>query len=486
MLNNHIFLFIFFLSFLSRLIFIIFFPETGGDSEIFITVAKNILRGCGVSLSDPASNECIPHFGGNHGPGYDIFMASVWFLFDQSNNAVRIIQALIYSFFAVYLLSSLQRYIKKKTYLIIIGITLSLSPMLIAWPRYLQTETISIALTLFTLSELIISFSQKKVRVLSIALALTLATWVRLDNIFLTIPVAVTCFYLHGLKKGLVHGFFIAVMLSASWGVWTIRNISVDLPSLFPTNMIMPDGTRSPTGYLKWTNTWITNEYEKPSSLWGINRKNYLNISIPESAYFDEDEKEKVQKLLYDLKSFNGKPFPKEIDDQFDLIADVKSSNYPLKVWIKNPLKRIYKMWTNPYSSFGWPNEIPSEGLSHEERLNFTDESLSTIFSIIEKYPYRSISKAINAIYRFILTLLFIYFFILVFLSKNFKSKEKKFLSFLGLICIFYLIGRTVFFSINSYFETRYLVSIIPFIEVFTILALLEKFSNKPIDLKQS
>jgi len=27
---------------------------------------------------------------------------------------------------------------------------------------------------------------------------------------------------------------------------------------------------------------------------------------------------------------------------------------------------------------------------------------------------------------------------------------------------------------------------IIPFIEVFTILALLEKFSNKPIDLKQS
>ena len=54
-------------------------------------------------------------------------------------------------------------------------------------------------------------------------------------------------------------------------------------------------------------------------------------------------------------------------------------------------------MWTNPFSSFGWPNEIPSEGLSHEERLNFTDENLSTIFSIIEKYPYRSISKAINA-----------------------------------------------------------------------------------------
>ena len=142
-------------------------------------------------------------------------------------------------------------------------------------------------------------------------------------------------------------------------------------------------------------------------------------------------------------------------------------------------------MWTNPYSSFGWPNEIPSEGLSHEERLNFTDENLSIIFSIIEEYPYRSISKAINAFYRFLLTLLFIYLLILVFLSKNFKSKEKKFINFLGLICIFYLTGRTIFFSMNSYFETRYLVSIMPFIEVFTILAFLEKFSNNRIDLEQ-
>ena len=37
--------------------------------------------------------------------------------------------------------------------------------------------------------------------------------------------------------------------------------------------MIMPDGSRSPVGYLNWTKTWITHEYEKPGALWGINRK---------------------------------------------------------------------------------------------------------------------------------------------------------------------------------------------------------------------
>ena len=29
------------------------------------------------------------------------------------------------------------------------------------------------------------------------------------------------------------------------------------------------------SGYLKWTKTWITHEYERPGALWGINRKNY-------------------------------------------------------------------------------------------------------------------------------------------------------------------------------------------------------------------
>ena len=76
------FFFIFLLSFFARLFFIIIFPETGGDFDIFSTVAKNILRGCGVSLSDPLTDECVAHFGGNHGPGYDAFIAFVWYLFN--------------------------------------------------------------------------------------------------------------------------------------------------------------------------------------------------------------------------------------------------------------------------------------------------------------------------------------------------------------------------------------------------------------------
>ena len=88
----------FFIIILPRLGFIFFFPEDGGDYEIYTTVAKNILNGCGVSLSNPLTEECLPHFGGNHGPGYPLFISLVWLVFNVSDYAVRIIQSIIIEF----------------------------------------------------------------------------------------------------------------------------------------------------------------------------------------------------------------------------------------------------------------------------------------------------------------------------------------------------------------------------------------------------
>ena len=96
---------------------------------------------------------------------------------------------------------------------------------------------------------------------------------------------------------------------------------------------------------------------------------------------FSKNEKIKINILLSDLKKVDQMPFPKHIDDEFELLAKNKRKNFPFKYWIENPIKRIYKMWSNPFSSFGWPNEIPSEGLSHSERLNVAKGNL--IFLLI-------------------------------------------------------------------------------------------------------
>ena len=47
---NYLFL-IFCLSLLVRLIFVLKFPEFGGDADMYMLVAGNIIKGCGVAIS---------------------------------------------------------------------------------------------------------------------------------------------------------------------------------------------------------------------------------------------------------------------------------------------------------------------------------------------------------------------------------------------------------------------------------------------------
>jgi len=461
----------FFVIILPRFIFIFVFPEDGGDYEIYTTVAKNILNGCGVSLSNPLTSECMPHFGGNHGPGYPLFIATIWYFFNNSDNAVKIIQTIIYGISCLCLIRSIYILSKNKKTTILIGIIIALSPLLIAWPRYLQTETLSLAATIYLISEIILSLSEKNIRIVTIGIALIFATWIRLDNVFLTVPVAITVIYLHGFRIGIIKGLLIALILSSTWSAWTARNIIVGLPNLIPTDMIMPDGSRSPSGYLKWTKTWITHEYERPGALWGINRKNYININIPERAYGSKKEKLEVEILIQNLKKANKKDFPLEIDNEFKKIANYKIKDNPIQYWLIYPSIRALRMWSNPFSSFGWPNEMPDQGLSQNERLAAAKGNMNILLEKAYAYPLHAISKGFNASYRFILIILFLYS-----LYNLHKRKKSDPIYAFGLITLSYLISRTLFFSLNSNFETRYMLTGMPFIEIFVCLTIYSIF----------
>ena len=457
-----------------RVLFIYFFPEQGGDYEIYTTVAENILNGCGVSLSNPLSDECIPHFGGNHGPGYPLFLSIAWSIFNHSDNAIRIIQSIIYAISCLWLMRSTYILTKDKRIMISIAILLALSPLLIAWPRYVQTETLSIAATIYLLAELILSFAIKRIRVISIGIALIIATWIRLDNVFLIVPVAISIIYIQGFRNGLIKGILVAMIFSSSWGIWTARNIVVELPSLLPSDMIMPDGSRPPEGYLKWTKTWITHEYEKPGALWGINRKNYLGISIPERAYESMKEQLEVRILLEELKTLDQEDFPIRIDNKFAKIASDKIKNNPLQYWVIYPSIRILRMWTNPFSSFGWPNEMPDKGLSKNERLAAVNGNTSILIAKAMEFPIHALSKGFNALYRGTLMLFFLVSFIILF-----KNKNKEYIYFLSLITTSYMFSRTMFFSLNSNFETRYMVTTIPFIELFVVITMISFYYKR-------
>ena len=155
-------------AYLARLPFILAFPTGGGDSDVYMTVAQNILSGCGVSLSDPASGLCVPHFGGNQGPGYPFFMAVVWLLSGHADMAVRLVQAAILAGaigFATWALAAL---LESRGAGLALGLVLALSPLELAWPRYLQTETLALAAVICFFAVVLLSIRDGRVRIVAI------------------------------------------------------------------------------------------------------------------------------------------------------------------------------------------------------------------------------------------------------------------------------------------------------------------------------
>ena len=455
---------------LPRLLFIYYAPAEGGDWDIYSTVAENILSGCGVSLSDPGGGECKPHFGGNQGPGYPAFVALIWWL-GGSDMLVRIIQATIGVIAIVYMVKAILLYSSSFKMAAVVGLVLALSPLEMAWPRYLQTETLALAGTLWVFSELLISLNKSKIRTFYLSLALITTTFIRLDAVLLVAPVALTVFMIYKPFKAVKKGLVIAILLSLPWSAWLVRNHMVGMASILPQPMVAPNNAKAPNGYIKWLWTWSTETYQSTNSLWPVTRFNYDSIGIDELAYSSKEEKKKVVLLLNELKLYTGKPFPEYIDNQFRIIAEQRILKRPLEVWFLNPIKRSISLWSNVYSSFGWPTELPGS-FSKQLRIEIAREGIIAAMPLAIEYPIQAVGKFIVNGWRVIFLFLFIASLLIPY---NNKINRK-----LLLLSLSFVLIRTIFSSfLVNYIETRYTLMQMPIIEVSIIMFLLSYKTRK-------
>lgn len=448
-----------------RGIFIYWSPFGGGDWDIYSVVAENILRGCGVSLSEPSGLECIPHFGGNHLPGYPVFVAAVWALSGHSDMAVRCAQLLLYAIALFYLMKAVLEYTQSELAGALIGLVMALSPLQVAWPRYTQTETLALATGMWVFAEIILSLAERRLRAVPIAFGVVAATFIRLDGILLTIPVAVLAFILHPPLKAIRAGLPAAIIVAIPLAAWTARNIIVGLPSWLPAPMVMAHGHRPPLGYLAWGATWISEEYQRPGWGFPINRLQFREVKIDDAAFDSREERELVHAWLAELAEHNGREFPSEIDARFAELARERASRHPIRTFVWLPVVRALGMWKNPFSSFGWPNELPSS-VGHQQRLD-SSRSVQGLLDLARAFPVQAASKAYTAAYR--ITLLAVFLVLLAY------SFHRRFSGCREIVWIVFawVSARTVFFAFTNNVETRYAAPVTPALELAVVLGLL-------------
>jgi len=469
---TYVYLLVLLSALISRLVFILYSPAGGGDWIIYSTVAENILSGCGVSLSTPNSGDCVPHFGGNQGPGYPVFISLSWLVGGHENIYARLFQLSFYIIILLYLVRAIKIYTSSPKVALWIGIVLALSPLGIAWPRYLQTETLALAGTLWVFSELLLSLHQSKIRTIPIVVALVFTTFIRLDAVLLIAPIVTTLFIIYKPSDFFKKGLLMAMIFSLPWGMWLVRNYAVGMDNILPSQMALPQNAKAPDGYLKWCKTWTTLEYQRPGSQWPITRFAYNNISIDRGVYTTKGEKIKVEKLIKDLKKYTGKPFPKHIDDEFLIIANERINNNLVDYYLIKPMHRMWSLWTNIYSSYGWPTELP-KSVSYQERLEISRGSVLNKISFALEHPVIASGKIIVNLWKIVLYLLFV---IMVF--KILISRDKTILYPFFMLLISFILARSLFSGYANFVETRYTVSVIPIMEILvTMFYLKAKYS---------
>jgi hypothetical protein len=317
-------------------------------------VAANILRGCGVSLSDPTTAACVPSFGGNGLPGYPTFIAATWVLIGRSETAILLAQGVLAAL-AIARLSYATRIMSGSALVAwCIGVILALSPWDTFWARLRLSETLAIAAATWLLAELCLSIATRRVRTFSIAAPFVAGLFLRLDFVAFAAPVAVVVLWISdGLREGLRRGVILGGVAILPFVLWEVRNVAEGVPVVPPTlGFLLPDGSQGPTGYLAWVKTWARTEQQRNDASW-FNINSYEVIKIPPLAFVGNPDADCAQDLLKQMVSHSGGPVPAAIDDGFRMLARRALAHMSLLDLFKLRVAQTLAMWTP------WMNVVP-------------------------------------------------------------------------------------------------------------------------------
>jgi len=456
---------VFAVAFLLRVALALLWPDGGGDSKIYLKVAENILSNGCVSLSDPASGACEPHWGGNQLPGYPAFVAAIWALDGHSNNAVLIVQsaanALAIAYLGLVLLGWLGE-TRRASWAIAIVV---FSPIGLPWSRYLLTESLSVTLTIWVAAEIFRSVIERRLRAVMLGVAYAAAVFVRYDNAVLALPIACAAFSIHGLAAGLRVGLISALVAATPLGVWWGRGVAAGLPSL-PLTQTLPDGARPPSGYIDWGHSWMVLEFEYPLWIYQVYNRCYSCIKLPAAAFGGAKEAAIVQGLMADLATHDGRPFPRDIDDAFGKLAAKRAAEDPVRHYLLLPAKRLGWLLFSPFNSLGWPVAVRGESLG-------ADPDTADLISRILQDPHLFAVKAGVNGYRIMLL-----FAVLAMWRQWNRSRAllQRDLATAGLV---YFVGTLALHLIFVLIEVRYLISAYAFLDTVAAVALARK-SGRP------
>ena len=431
-------------------------PASDGDWPVYARVAANILRGCGVSLSDPTGKACVPQFGGNGLPGYPAFIAATWALFGVGKQQVLWAQAGIACLAVPYLAYAVGR-MSGPAMGLLAGMVAALSPLQAFMVKFGLAEALTIAAINWLLAEFALSVALQRLRVVPIACAVSVALWLRLDSVLLLLPVAVLGLYLHRFGAAVSRGAAIALIIAAPLAAWSVRNVAVGLPLKPPASgWLLPDGSQGPLGYFAWVGQWATTPSERSNALF-FETTNFNRIKLAPAYARSPDDRAIIESLMDRLRAASGAPFPVEIDAEFKRLAGERMAERPALQTLRLRLLQAVSLWR------AWATPLP---IDYAPAASESTAAFARDWIANSTHTLGGLLTTAIWLYRFLLAGVFI-----VTAAASILFWQRPVCAFaLGALAM--IAGKAALAVLILAMEIRYTVTVVPLIELTALLGL--------------
>ncbi len=404
-------------------------PIVTPDSRLYLRIADNLrLHGC-LSESDPARGLCVPTWG-SQPPGYPLFLAA---LRSVGGGLRQMVTAQVILFAGAALWLALSVPVRSRMELAARVTLFLVSPLTLAWGRWLLTETLATAATMAAFAVFAGALYKGRVNLFVLISVLLAGMLLRWDQILLVLPALALLAFIYPWRAALPRALVLIVVVAIPYTALSARAMLRGLPWV-PVNTIDVDMPPGVVGFWRLT---ALDQRATSQLLWPSWSREYARVRHLELEALSTDvSRTELVPLLDRLSStVPGTPFPAELDKEFTELAGSVAAEHPLATLVGVPLVRSARIWTWPDRLFlsGW------SGLGDEGWENW------------------------RTLYRILLLLLSG-----VALMSMFNLQVRR----LSALLFLYLAGRTCFLAALTMLETRYLVEAFPVMELLGIVVI--------------
>ncbi len=339
-----------------RIVWIVFWADFDGDSEVYAIIARNLLLHHAYALDNPFHLTLIRL------PGYPVFMAVIFSIFGMMNYyAVRYVQAFVDIGSCLLLAGFVRDRVSRRAALVALWIA-CLCPFTANYTAVPLSECPAIfcvALGLFAGGRFIRSInirspgtsSRGRISWLLLTVAaLICAISLRPDGLLLWAAIVPGIWWYtrkDAPKAGLRNALLCGVLALLPLVPWTIRNYHVYhvFQPLAPRPAMDPTET-SLAGYDHWTTTWEI-DYVSLGEVWWRGDGLAIDIGLLPSRAFDSEQEYRQTAALIAENNALGTITP-ELDARFETLAEQRIHRHPLRQYVALPVARLADMWFRP------------------------------------------------------------------------------------------------------------------------------------------